>query len=104
VCVGEKSEEESRLAARKFARIIQNISASTDVNFHVCKEALAQTAQFCSYEPELFPAVIYRMVKPRIVLHIFRTGKVLFTGGKVRQEIDDAFLRIYPILQSFKKL
>ena len=35
---------------------------------------------FFSYEPELFPGLIYRMVKPRIVLLIFVSGKVVLTG------------------------
>ena len=33
-----------------------------------------------SYEPELFPGLIYRMVKPKIVLLIFVSGKVVLTG------------------------
>lgn len=33
-----------------------------------------------SYEPELFPGLIYRMVKPRVVLLIFVSGKVVLTG------------------------
>ncbi|KAJ8946517.1 hypothetical protein NQ318_004652 [Aromia moschata] len=53
--------------------------------------------------PELFPGLIYRMVKPRIVLLIFVSGKVVLTGAKVRQEIYEAFDNIYPILKSFKK-
>lgn len=36
---------------------------------------------FYSYEPELFPGLIYRMVKPRIVLLIFVSGKVVLTGN-----------------------
>lgn len=35
---------------------------------------------YISYEPELFPGLIYRMVKPRIVLLIFVSGKVVLTG------------------------
>ncbi len=35
---------------------------------------------FPSYEPELFPGLIYRMIKPRIVLLIFVSGKVVLTG------------------------
>ena len=34
-----------------------------------------------SYEPELFPGLIYRMVRPRIVLLIFVSGKVVLTGN-----------------------
>ncbi|XP_050422502.1 uncharacterized protein LOC126834539 [Adelges cooleyi] len=118
VCTGAKSEEDSRLAARKYARIIQKLSfpakfldfkiqnmvGSCDVKFPIRLEGLVLThGQFSSYEPELFPGLIYRMVKPRIVLLIFVSGKVVLTGAKVRQEIYDAYENIYPILKSFKK-
>ena len=42
---------------------------------------------FSSYEPELFPGLIYRMMKPKIVLLIFVSGKIVLTGAKVREEI-----------------
>ncbi|KAG5890793.1 hypothetical protein JTB14_007187 [Gonioctena quinquepunctata] len=118
VCTGAKSEEDSRLAARKYARIIQklgfnakfldfkiqNMVGSCDVKFPIRLEGLVLThSAFSSYEPELFPGLIYRMVKPRIVLLIFVSGKVVLTGAKVRQEIYEAFDNIYPILKSFKK-
>lgn len=118
VCTGAKSEDDSRLAARKYARVvqklgfpakfldfkIQNMVGSCDVKFPIRLEGLVLThGQFSSYEPELFPGLIYRMVKPRIVLLIFVSGKVVLTGAKVRQEIYDAFNNIYPILKSFKK-
>ena len=56
------------------------------------------------YEPELFPGLIYRMKQPKIVLLIFVSGKVVLTGGKVRQEIFTAFEQIYPVLQEFRKV
>ncbi|KAM6202630.1 TATA box-binding protein-like 2 [Rhynchocyon petersi] len=118
VCTGAKSEEQSRLAARKYARVvqklgfparfidfkIQNMVGSCDVRFPIRLEGLVLTHQkFSSYEPELFPGLIYRMVKPRIVLLIFVSGKVVLTGAKERSEIYEAFENIYPILKSFKK-
>ncbi|RWS24314.1 TATA-box binding protein (TBP): component of TFII-D and TFIIIB-like protein [Leptotrombidium deliense] len=118
VCTGAKSEEQSRLAARKYARIvqklgfdakfldfkIQNMVGSCDVKFPIRLEGLVLThSQFSSYEPELFPGLIYRMVKPRIVLLIFVSGKVVLTGAKVRAEIYEAFENIYPILKGFRK-
>ncbi|PIO22760.1 hypothetical protein AB205_0029020, partial [Aquarana catesbeiana] len=43
-----------------------------------------------SYEPELFPGLIYRMVKPRIVLLIFVSGKVVLTDSPSgAQEVSD---------------
>jgi len=118
VCTGAKSEEQSRLAARKYARVIQklgfpakfidfkiqNIVGSCDVKFPIRLEGLVLAhSQFCSYEPELFPGLIYRMVKPKIVLLIFVSGKVVLTGAKVRSEIYEAFESIYPILRGFRK-
>ncbi|XP_025907341.1 TATA box-binding protein-like protein 2 isoform X1 [Nothoprocta perdicaria] len=111
-------EEQSRLAARKYARVvqklgfpakfldfkIQNMVGSCDVRFPIRLEGLVLThQQFSSYEPELFPGLIYRMVKPRIVLLIFVSGKVVLTGAKERSEIYEAFENIYPILKGFKK-
>ncbi|PIK40763.1 TATA box binding protein (TBP)-associated factor [Apostichopus japonicus] len=98
VCTGAKSEDESRLAARKYARVIQklgfpakfldfkiqNMVGSCDVKFPIRLEGLVLAhSQFSSYEPELFPGLIYRMMKPKIVLLIFVSGKVVLTGAKV---------------------
>ena len=62
-----------------------------------------QHSLYSSYEPELFPGLIYRMVEPKIVLLIFVSGKVVLTGGKVRNEISEAFEQIYPVLQEYRK-
>ena len=82
---------------------------------------------FCSYEPEIFPGLIYRMVQPKIVLLIFVSGKGVLTGAKVialvlpmsalahfkpmpiyvllqeRCETNEAFENIYPVLTEFRK-
>lgn len=83
---------------------IQNMVGSCDVKFPIRLEGLVLThgqfsrfeffilliclcdilikqVFFFSYEPELFPGLIYRMVKPRIVLLIFVSGKVVLTGN-----------------------
>jgi transcription initiation factor TFIID TATA-box-binding protein len=106
VVTGAKSEDDSRLASRKYARIIQklgfnakfmdfkiqNIVGSCDVRFPIRLEGLAYShGMFSSYEPELFPGLIYRMVNPKIVLLIFVSGKIVLTGAKVREEIYRAF-------------
>lgn len=118
VVTGAKSEDDSKLASRKYARIIQklgfnakftdfkiqNIVGSCDVKFPIRLEGLAFShGTFSSYEPELFPGLIYRMVKPKIVLLIFVSGKIVLTGAKVREEIYQAFAAIYPVLSEFRK-
>jgi transcription initiation factor TFIID TATA-box-binding protein len=113
VVTGAKSEDDSKLASRKYARIIQklgfsakftdfkiqNIVGSCDIKFPIRLEGLASKHHhFSSYEPELFPGLIYRMIKPKIVLLIFVSGKIVLTGAKVREEIYQAFELIYPTL------
>ncbi|KAL6005208.1 hypothetical protein ACLOJK_005770 [Asimina triloba] len=87
VCTGAKSELQSKLAARKYARIIQK---------------LGFPAKF-KYEPEIFPGLIYRMKQPKIVLLIFVSGKIVLTGAKVREETYAAFENIYPVLTEYMK-
>lgn len=118
VCTGARSEEDSKKAARQYAKIIhklgfdvkftefkiQNIVGSCDVKFPIRLEGLANShSRFCNYEPEMFPGLIYRMSKPKIVLLIFVSGKIVLTGAKERSHIFDAFQNIYPVLLNFKK-
>ncbi|KAG8709079.1 TATA-box-binding protein [Ceratobasidium sp. 394] len=97
---GAESEDNSRLAPRKYARIVQKFSF--DVKFPIRREGLAYThGQFSSYEPELFPGLIYRTLKPKVVLLIFVSGKIMLTGAKVHEEIYTAFNTIYTVLCEF---
>ncbi|KAH8240970.1 hypothetical protein KR026_009557 [Drosophila bipectinata] len=118
ICTGARNEIDADIGSRKFARILQklgfpvkfmeyklqNIVATVDLRFPIRLENLNQVhGQFSSYEPEMFPGLIYRMVKPRIVLLIFVNGKVVFTGAKSRKDIMDCLEAISPILLSFRK-
>ncbi|CAL5221317.1 g3489 [Coccomyxa viridis] len=118
VVTGAKSEDDARSAARKYGKIItklgydarfqdfkvQNIVGSTDVKFPIRLEGLAYGhAIFASYEPELFPGLIYRMKEPKVVLLIFVSGKVVLTGAKKREDLYLAFENIYPVLKQYRK-
>jgi transcription initiation factor TFIID TATA-box-binding protein len=43
------------------------------------------------YEPEQFPGLVYRPVESRCVMLIFASGKVVITGGKTRDQDQDAY-------------
>ena len=118
VCTGARTEEESRKASRIYAKIIlklgypvkfteftvQNIVASCDVKFPIRLEGLANAyLKFSSYEPEMFPGLIFHMLDPKIVLLIFVSGKIVLTGAKKREDIYKAYQKIIPILNPFKK-
>lgn len=118
VCTGAKSETDSETAARKYAKtikklgfdvkfkefMIQNIVGSSSVNFAINLEVLQnQHQKFCTFDPEIFPGLIYRMVQPKIVLLIFCSGKVVLTGAKKREQLSEAFSKIYPTLTCCRK-
>ncbi len=118
VCTGAKSEQDSETAARKYAKMIkklgfnvkfkeftiQNIVGSCNVKFAINLETLQVDHQkFCTYDPEIFPGLIYRMEKPRIVLLIFCSGKVVLTGAKKREQLSEAFNKIHPVLKRCQK-
>ncbi len=125
VCLGAKTEEDSRKACRKFAKIIkkfgfpvvfkefkiQNIVGSCDIKFqialmklyfHIIKKSSPRIRQIIAYEPEQFPGLIYRMIDPNILLLIFASGKIVIAGGKIREDIFSAFKKIYPLLNKYK--
>ena len=120
VCLGAKTEEISKQACRKFAKIIkslgykvalkdfkiQNIVGSANVGFqtsliklysNLYKKINGKKSYF-SYEPEQFPGLIYEMAEPRIILLIFSSGKLVLTGGKKVNDIFEGFKKIYPLL------
>ncbi|XVF14934.1 hypothetical protein REPUB_Repub09cG0103900 [Reevesia pubescens] len=117
VCTGAKTQEQSRLAARKYTRVlqklgfdvkftdfkIQNMVASCNITVPISLVRLGHSHyEFSTYEPELFPGLIYRMRQPKITMLIFPSGKLVITGAKREAEIRKAFANIYPVLMSFR--
>ena len=110
VCLGAKNENSAKQACRKFGKIIkslgfsvvfkdfkiQNIVGSVNVKFQISllhlfshlNKNINDKIKFATYEPELFPGLIYRMIEPNIILLIFSSGKLVLTGGK---EVDDIY-------------
>jgi len=78
---------------------IQNIVASANLNVIVDLEKAAFVLPHSMYEPEQFPGLIYRMEKPRVVLLIFSSGKMVITGAKRENEVFEAVNNIYDILK-----
>ena len=110
VCTGAKTELESRLAGRKYVRLlqkhgipvsfrtfkIQNIVASAEVP-HTLKllELSRSYGPYVSYEPDLFPGLVFRTTEPKLVFLLFRSGKIVITGAKSRVEIEKTFKMLF---------
>jgi transcription initiation factor TFIID TATA-box-binding protein len=116
ICLGAKSEELSKIAAKKFCRAIRNVGfnvifndfkilnivCSCDVQFPISLEGLSHKDE-STYEPEIFPGLIYRMKTHKIVFLIYASGKIVLTGAKQKEDLTNAFAEMYNELKNFKK-
>jgi len=69
---------------------IQNIVATSSLNMNVDLNMLTIIMDNVMYEPEVFPAAIYKMQDPKVVFLIFSSGKIVCLGAKVKETIDEA--------------
>ncbi|XP_048759959.1 TATA box-binding protein-like 1 [Ostrea edulis] len=116
VCTGATSEEESKIAARKFARKLQrlgytvkftnfrvvNVLGTCGMPFRIKINSFSQKfPKEASYEPELHPGVTYRLKEPKATLKIFSTGSITVTAPSVAN-VQAAIEHIFPLVSEFK--
>nr|CAD7567820.1 unnamed protein product [Timema californicum] len=97
-CTGATSEDQAKIAARRFARCLQKLGFKTRFNnFRVvnvlgtCSMPFAiritpfseRYKNAANYEPELHPGVTYKLKEPKATLKIFSTGSVTVTASLV---------------------
>ena len=118
VCTGAKDVEQARSASLKYTTIlqrlgfpasfdsfrVQNVVGSGDVGYSVRVEGIrTMHPQVCTYEPEVFPGLIYRMEKPNVVILVFVSGKIVFTGAKSIEDVYQAQYQIGKLLTACRK-
>ena len=131
ICSGAKNEKESKLACKKFSKIvkkmgynvelrdfkIQNIVASYDIKFKISlldlynklnfminnSKNFGNNNNYCKFNKELFPTLIFYINESKISLLFFESGKVVLYGAKNIKEIEDIFKKMYPYLIESKK-
>ncbi len=83
---------------------IQNIVTSADLGCHINlnKIAMSLSLDKIEYEPEQFPGLVYRLDDPKVVVLLFGSGKLIITGGKVKDDAAKAVKRIYRDLTDLK--
>lgn len=116
VCTGAKSEKEAIRAVRKVARELRkggikvfgkpeiqitNVVASANLGGYIDLDELAsqRTGGKICYEPEQFPALIYRWKNPEVVFLVFSTGRVVCAGAKREVEVHEAVERFRRMLE-----
>lgn len=58
-------------------------------------------ATTCTYQPSIFPGLIYRPLKSPIVLLIFKSSRIVVTGAKCYQDVVNDFDQILETIKPF---
>jgi transcription initiation factor TFIID TATA-box-binding protein len=117
---GARSEKDSKLGCKKTLRVLQRLSdiglvERTLKEYGVCnivaKDSLNQPIRldgiaynyedWVTYEPEVFPAAIFRVVKPRGTVLIYSTGSLVFTGCESEELLRSLYDSVIPVLLPF---
>lgn len=116
-CTGATSEETAKLAARRYARILQKLGFRVKfMNYRVVNVLGTCTMPFAiklipfsqsnrpiaSYEPELHPGVTYKIKDLKATLKIFSTGSITVTAPSVAN-VQSAIEQIFPLVYEYRK-
>jgi len=114
VCTGANSEARAKRAIRRVVGKlreeglvscknpnigIKNIVASVNLSGWIDLERATFALGRVMYEPEQFPALIYRMEAPRVVMLIFSSGKLVCSGATTEEEIYISVARLHSRLE-----
>ena len=69
---------------------VQNIVASGTINLKLNLNFLALEMENTEYEPEQFPGLVYKLVEPTATFLLFSNGKLVCTGTKNKQQLEDS--------------
>src|SRR5210317_1443080 len=80
---------------------VVNIVVSTSLEHDVPLEKMAATLSNTEYNPEQFPGLVIRIKEPKTSALIFSSGKVVCTGARSMQKVEES---IQKIIESLEKI
>ncbi|MEM4625680.1 MAG: TATA-box-binding protein [Candidatus Pacearchaeota archaeon] len=107
VCTGTKSIEQVRevidQVIKQLRKInvkitekpkitVQNIVASGNIDLKLNLNYLALALENTEYEPEQFPGLVYKLVEPNATFLLFSNGKLVCTGTKNKQQLEESMV------------
>jgi transcription initiation factor TFIID TATA-box-binding protein len=73
---------------------VENVVTSSDLGCDLDLEPLSEDLSDSQYNFEQFPGLIYRTEEPRVTILVFRSGKVVCTGSRSYDWIEDALTQL----------
>ena len=107
VCTGGKSFDEARKGVENAVQALKNVGVDVSGTPEITVQNVVATADLHSflnlnaiavglglenveYEPEQFPGLVYRLAKPKMVILLFSSGKLVITGGRKLEDVASA--------------
>ena len=109
VCTGTKSvgqvKEVIDVVIRQIGKIgvritkkpritVQNIVASGSIDLNLNLNVLALQLENTEYEPEQFPGLVYKLVDPPATFLLFSNGKLVCTGTKDKNQLEESMRQL----------
>jgi len=73
---------------------IENVVASTYLGQELDLTKIEEALDGAEYNPQQFPGLVYRLKEPKTATLIFRSGKVVCTGAKCRDDVKVAITKV----------
>jgi transcription initiation factor TFIID TATA-box-binding protein len=118
VCTGTKSvaqvKEVIEQVIKQIAKIgvritdkpkitVQNIVASGSIKLNLNLNYLALQLGNTEYEPEQFPGLVYKLTDPTATFLLFSNGKLVCTGTKNKQQLEEAMVQLNKNIKAVNK-
>lgn len=78
---------------------IENVVASTSLGEELDLPSIALALDGAEYEPDQFPGLIYRLKEPKTAILLFRSGKVVCTGGKSMNQVNESIRTVSELIR-----
>jgi len=95
-----KGEKYIPKPGEKTIRVV-NIVVSTSLEHDISLEKMAAVLSNTEYNPEQFPGLVIRIKDPKTSALVFSSGKVVCTGAKSLEKVEES---IRQIIESLKKI
>ena len=82
---------------------VQNIVASGSIDMNLNLNFLALELENTEYEPEQFPGLVYKLIEPNATFLLFSNGKLVCTGTKNKQQLDESMTQLIKKLKEANK-
>lgn len=90
---------EKKVNAGKKEIEVVNIVVSSALEHDIPLEKMAATLSNTEYNPEQFPGLVLRIKEPKTSALIFSSGKIVCTGARSMEKVDEAIIKIIKSLE-----